>query len=108
MYELRRSCRTNKVKTNIEIIRFRARNKITRIRNITEKTPLWLKVITENLFICSHTQTIQLASGVIIKIKKYEINPAVGDKIAAMKPRIVIGAITGATRIFAGIVAREN
>ena len=42
------------------------------------------------------------------KIKRFEINPAVGDKIAAMKPRIVIGAITGATRIFAGIVAREN
>ena len=69
---------------------------------------LWLKVITENLFICSHTQTIQLARGVTIEIMKVEINPALGDKIAATKPRTVIGAITGATRIFAGIVASEN
>jgi hypothetical protein len=81
---------------------------MAKIKNITEKTPLSLKVITENLFICSHTHTIQLANGVIIKIIKYEIYPAAGDKIAAMKPRIVIGAITGATKIFAGIVASEN
>ena len=98
----------SKIKINKTIIRFLAIIRITKKINTTEKMWLWLKVITENLFICSHTQTIQPASGVTIEIMKVEINPALGDKIAAIKPRTVIGAITGATRIFAGIVASEN
>jgi hypothetical protein len=96
------------IKINKTIIRFLTIIRIAENRNNTEKMRLWLKVITENLFICSHTQTIQLARGVTIEIIKVEINPALGDRIAAIKPRTVIGAITGATSIFAGIVASEN
>jgi len=102
------NCSISKIKIEIATIRFLVRKRIANNKNTAEKMPLWLKVITENLFICLHIKTIQLEKGVIIKIIKCEKDPAIGAKIAAIKPRTVIGAMTGATKIFAGIVASEN
>ncbi len=51
--------------------------------------------------------TIQCANGVAIPISNVDSRGINGAEIAARKPNMVIGAITGATKIFAGTVTRD-
>ena len=48
------------------------------------------------------------ASGFIRTKRKCESAGKMGEKIAAIKPMIVIGATTGSARMFAGIETSEN
>ena len=53
-------------------------------------------------------KTIQWANGVAITISSEDKSGITGAKIAARKPNTVMGAITGATKTFAGTVTSES